>query len=136
MKKLAIVAVLIAVVIFGIVAYASALTTVVDNVTVTATANPKLEMTLSTNAVAFGAVDPGAAAAPQVVTITVKSNKTYTLGKVVSGQDATMGLTTVLTPNALTKTAGRAHIDTYSLTMPWTTDPGAYSANVEYTAAQ
>lgn len=139
MKKLAIVTVLIVVVVFGIVAYASAATTDSKTVTVKVTSRALLTMTVSTATVDFGTVDPGVVQTPQAVTVTVASNALYNLTKVVAGQDALMGLGTSLATHPakdLAKTAGTPAVDNYSLTMPWTTDPGAYTATVVYTAAQ
>ena len=138
MKKLAIVAVLIAVVVFGIVAYASADTTATQTVTVKVTSKPLLTMTVSTNAVDFGSVDPGEVPDAKSVTVTVASNRLYNLQK-TGGTDLTMGLTSTLQDHQdknLAKTAGQAYVDTFNLTMPWTTNPGAYTNSVVYTAAQ
>lgn len=84
MKKIAFVAVLIAVIVFGIVAYASAASpTDSKGVTVTAAVNPKFVMSLSGNGaggpIDLLAADPNAAnltaTGPAVL---VKSNKGYT----------------------------------------------------------
>jgi hypothetical protein len=80
MKKIAFVAVLIVAIVFGIVAYSFAAS---QAVTVNASVNPKLEMTLSDGAdVELGSIDPEgpgtlSTAGPAV---TVKSNKTYNFG--------------------------------------------------------
>lgn len=111
-------------------------------VIVTAQANPKLELTITTpdagQHVDFGVVDPGTATGPEVVTLFVKSNKAYSITKTPSGDVAKMGLTTSLadsTGNA--KTAGQSFTDNYSINIPWDTDPDVLlTANVLYTVSQ
>ena len=147
-----VVAALVAVILLlGAVTYATADTAIVygvggasqtasDTVTVKATVNPKLTLTVTTPAntqtVDFGAVDPGTAYGPQAVTLTVQSNKTYNISKVTVGA-APIGLTTSLAnSNNNARTAGQLYTDNYSINVPWTTDPGAYTATVTYTVVQ
>lgn len=110
-------------------------------VAVKATVAPKLVLTITTpeavQTVDFLTVDPGTTTPVKTVTLDVKSNKVYSISKSVSGADALMGLSTTLansTGNA--KTAGQTFSDDYQLTVPWTTDPGALTANVQYTVTQ
>ena len=141
----------IAILTLGAVTYANADTAIVygtggasktasDTVTVKATVNPKLTLTVTTPAasqtVDFGSVDPGTAYGPQAVTLTVQSNKTYNITKTLTGA-ATIGLSTSLANSVNNaKTAGQGYADNYSLNVPWTTDPGSYTATVQYTVIQ
>lgn len=151
MKKSLLLGVLaIAILLMGAVAYASADTanvpgsgsplTATDTVTVNATINPRLLLTVTTpdagQAVNFGAVVPGTPVGPQTVSLAVSSNRPYdmTIAKV---GDAVIGLGTTLA-NSVANPRGQAvaFTDDYSLNVPWTTDPGAYSATVQYTVVQ
>ncbi|MDR3685992.1 MAG: hypothetical protein P4L93_03395 [Coriobacteriia bacterium] len=114
--------------------------TATDTVTVKTTINPKLVLTVVTPAasqtVDFGTLDPGTVTGTQPVSLTVSSNKTYNITIAKVG-DAAIGLNTTLansTNNA--KTASQVFPDTYSLNVPWTTDPGTYTATVQYTVVQ
>jgi hypothetical protein len=114
--------------------------TATDTVTVKATINPKLTLTVDTPAatqtVNFGTLDPGDFSGPQLVTLTVQSNKTYDISVAKSG-DTTIGLSTTLGDSSTNaRTAGQAYIDRYSLSVPWTTSPGSYTATVQYTVTQ
>ena len=155
MKKSLLLGVLaVAILLMGAVAYATADTatitkvgsgttaqTATDTVTVKASVNPKLVLTVVTPGAAvqtvdFGAVDPGTATGPQAVNLTVSSNKAYNISVAKVG-DTPIGLTTTLansTANA--KTASTGFTDNYSINVPWTTDPGSYTATVQYTVVQ
>jgi len=152
MKRIFIILALVAITLFmGAVTYATADTAIVtgvggasktasDTVTVKATINPKLTLTVVTPAasqtVDFGTLDPGTVTAAQTVNVTVQSNKTYNITKTTTGA-APIGLATSLansTNNA--RTAGQLYADNYQLTVPWTTDPGSYTATVQYTVIQ
>lgn len=74
MKRTIAVSVLVVALVFGVVAYATALT---ENVAVTATINPAFSMTIDANTFAFGNVDVGTAPSITGPTITVKSNKPW-----------------------------------------------------------
>jgi hypothetical protein len=135
----------------GAVTYATADTAVVngtggasktasDTVTVKATINPKLTVTVATPAAAqtvdFGSLDPGTVTGVQTVNVTVQSNKTYNITKTTTGA-AAIGLTTTLADSVNNaRTAGQLYTDDYALNVPWTTDPGAYTASVQYTVMQ
>ena len=152
MKRIFVIMALVATaLLMGAVTYATADTAIVngaggasktatDTVTVKATINPKLTLTVVTPAAAqtvdFGTLDPGTATAAQTVNVTVQSNKTYNITKTTTGA-APIGLATSLadsTNNA--RTAGQLYADNYQLTVPWTTDPGSYTATVQYTVIQ
>ena len=108
-------------------------------VTVNATVNPMLTMTIETpdaaQTVDFGAVDPGATPSEDV-TVTVQSNQTWTMTKTLSGQVADLGLTTSLVAPAAVAAGENTYTDTYSLDVPWTTSPGAKTAYVQYSVTQ
>jgi hypothetical protein len=114
--------------------------TSVDTVTVKAAINPKLVLTVVTPAasqtVDFGTLDPGTVTGTQPVSLTVQSNKLYSITVAKAG-DTTIGLNTTLANSVNNaKTASQAFTDNYSLNVPWTTDPGSYSATVQYTVVQ
>jgi hypothetical protein len=143
----------VAIVLMGTVAYANAdsvtvtktgsgtaAQTATDTVTVKAAVNPKLVLTVVTPAalqtVDFGAVDPGTAYGPQAVNLTVSSNKTYNISVAKVG-DTPIGLTTSLANSSgNSKTASQGYTDNYSINVPWTTDPGNYTATVQYSVVQ
>jgi hypothetical protein len=158
MKKSLLLSILVvAILMLGVVAYANADVynvtknpgsgttgqTATDTVLVTTHVNPYLVVNFTTpnasQTVAFGNVVPGTSYgsdASHTVNINVSSNKLYNITITKSG-DATIGLTTSLsnsTNNA--KTASQAYNDVYSLNVPWTTDPGDYTATVTYTIVQ
>jgi hypothetical protein len=153
MKRTIITAIVAAVVIvFGAAAYAAADTAIVygtgsgssqtasDTVSVTASINPKLVLTVTTPAasqtVDFGNVVPGTAYGSQAVTLTVQSNKTYNVSSSVVGA-APLGLTTSLANSSNNpRTAGQGYTDNYNISVPWSTDPGNYTATVTYTVVQ
>lgn len=152
MSKSLILTVLVAVALLaGTVTYATADTAITygtggasktasDTVTVQATINAKLTLTVVTPAasqtVDFGAVNPGTAYGPTAVNVTVQSNKPYDISKVTTGA-APINLTTTLgNSSANARTAGQLFVDNYSINVPWTTDPGAYTATVQYTVIQ
>ena len=155
MKKSLLLGVLaIAILLMGAVAYANAdvvtitktgsgtaAQTATDTVTVKATVNPKLILAVTTPAgtqtVDFGVVDPGTAYGPQAVGLQIWSNKTYNITKTLVG-DATIGLTTSLanSVNNAKTSPSTNFTDNYNLNVPWTTDPGSYTATVLYTVVQ
>lgn len=111
------------------------------SVTTKVTINPKLTLSITTpeaaQTVDFSTLDPGTTTAAKNVALNVKSNKVYSVTKVITGQNALMGLSTTLADSAANaKTDGQAFSDDYSLVVPWTTDPGALTANVQYTVSQ
>ncbi len=109
-------------------------------VTARATVNPKIELTITTpdpsQEVLFGAVDP-ATLHEKLVNLSVRSNKSYDLTKADSGDIALMGFSTSLVNQMdQSKTIGRTYADTYSINVPYDTDPGNYAAAVVYTVTQ
>jgi hypothetical protein len=110
-------------------------------VNVNATVNPKITLTLDTpdaaQSVAFGAIDPGAVVGGKTVNVSVNSNKAFDLAKASAGDVALLGLSTSLgDQTAVGKGMNVPFTDNYSINVPWTTDPGAYSATVQYTVTQ
>lgn len=93
MKRTIAVSVLVVALVFGIAAYATAVT---QNVTVTATINPAFSMTLDANSFAYGLVDVGTTPSIAGPVITVKSNKpwTYTEEAVTSTEALLLPLAT------------------------------------------
>ncbi len=147
MKKLVLLAALAAALLVGAATFASAETAtygsaVPGTVTVKATVNQKLAMSITTTdavsqTVDFGTVDPGSSYAGKTAVLNVKANKGYKLDKAIGGQFALMGLSTSLPVTAtLAKpaAAGDDYTDDYSLNVPWDTAPAAYTATVQYTA--
>jgi hypothetical protein len=108
-------------------------------VTVNATVNPLLTLTIETpdaaQTVDFGNVDPGATPSDDV-TITVESNQQWDMTKTTSGDVADLGLSTSLAAPQDVAAGQNTYTDTYSLNVPWTTAPGAYTAYVEYSVTQ
>ena len=112
------------------------------NVDVKATVNPKVAMTIATpgstsQTVDFGSVDPGATVPSQIVTLTVDSNKDFTVSGTISGTAPTeIGLNHTLAAASSGKGQALPFYDTLSLAVPWTTTPAAYTATVLYTVTQ
>lgn len=78
MKRVALVALMIAALVFGVVAYASGSA---EDVVVTARVNPAFSMTINQNAVNFLDVALGSAYSDNTTMITVKSNKLWDFSK-------------------------------------------------------
>ena len=115
--------------------------TATGSVTVTTTVNPKINLTIvapdATQTVNFGAIDPGVTVSGKTVSLSVSSNRNFTMTKVITGSSAQLGLVTSLASGATgTKGAGTPFTDNYSATPPFTTDPGVYNALVQYTVTQ
>lgn len=145
MKKSVLFGVLIVAMLFGVVGLAGANTVTytgpaAGTVTVTATVNPKIALTVTTpdaaQTVDFGLVDPEVTKTA-AVDLTVKSNKAYNLTVgAPAGDVAALGFV-----NSLTSLTGEAkgtnnYTDNYSITPPYTTDPNPYSVTVQYSVAQ
>ena len=152
MKKTLLLAVLAVALLLGAAAYASAasvtypgsgspFSTATGSVTVTATVNPKINLTIvapdATQTVNFGAVDPGVTSGTKTVSLSVDSNRNFTMTKAITGQNALLGLATSLASGA-TGVPGAAtpFTDNYTITPPFTTAPGVYNAFVQYTVTQ
>jgi hypothetical protein len=155
MKKSLVLSVLvIAILLLGAVGYAAADTATVagtlvgghlqsvDTVTAKVSINPKLTLTVVTPGAAvqtvdFGTLDPGTVTGATAVNLTVSSNMPYNVSSAKSGSDVLMGLNTTLADSvANAKTASALYTDNYSLNVPWTTTPNAYTATVQYTVVQ
>jgi len=111
-------------------------------VSVTATVNPKINLTIETpdaaQTVDFGTVYPGDVIPSKTVTLTVDSNVIYSLATAPSGDVAELALVTVGTPTGAwgSRGANREYYDDYTITPPWDTAPGVYNAEVQYTVTQ
>ncbi len=154
MKKSLLLAVLAVALFLSAAAYASAVSqtytgtgspfsTASGSVTVTATVNPLINLTIvapdATQTVNFGAVDPGVTVGGKTVTLSVSSNRGFSLTKTVTGASAALGLVTSLPnsgPGVNLKGLNTPFTDNYSITPPFTTDPGVYNAFVQYTVTQ
>jgi len=116
-------------------------------VTVKATVNPKIELTVNTpdalQSVNWGSIDPGATYGGKQVTLDVKSN--YHAGVTITAAESKAQFTA--NNISLSRTAGGTWTtaapstgfmatDDYAITVPWNTPDGAYSATVTYTVAQ
>ena len=152
MKKTLLLAVLAAALLLGAASYATAasqtyagsgspFSSATGSVTVTATVNPKINLTIvapdATQTVNFGAVDPGVVVAGKTVNLSVDSNRNFTMTKTITGSSAQLGLATSLASGATGVPAlGSAFVDNYSINVPYTTAPGTYNAFVQYTVTQ
>ena len=111
-------------------------------VAVKATVNPKLSLTIVTpdasQSVDFGgAVDPGTVIGGKTVSLSIDSNKDFSLTKSASGNVAELGLLTTLpATSAGLKGKNVPFTDAYSIDVPWTTLPAVYAASVQYTVTQ
>jgi hypothetical protein len=148
MKKSLLISVLAAAILLvGVVAYATAdpntvtatgsPLTATDTVTVSADISPLMTLTVDApdtgQTVAFGTVAPGDTPSKNVG-LEVKSNLAYDLTASTTGADAAMGLTTSgIAVSDAAATASQSYTDTYALDVPWTTAPGSYTAQVTYT---
>jgi len=152
MKRIALVATLAAAMLLSAVAFANTDVSIYTgagnprtasgNVTVRAAVNPKITLTVDTpdagQSVDFGTVDPGTYGG-QTVNLSVDSNKQFDL---VATQDTTAFGGIVLNRSLaagegnIAKGSSIARADDYSIDVPWTTDPGAYTATVTYTVTQ
>ena len=116
--------------------------TATDTVTVSATINAKLVLVVTTpdsgQAVNFSSVDPGSTSSKSV-SLKVLSNKGYTVSETQTGASA-IGLTTssgiVGSYSKSPDDNGKSWTDTYTIQVPWNTDPNTYSATVLYTVVQ
>ena len=110
-------------------------------VSVKATVNPKITLTVNTpNAsqeVLFGAIDPDTDAS-KLVGLTVESNKSWDMAVLKGGDSALIGLTTTYEGGLIgvNNKGTWTQNDTYTINVPFTTDPGDYVATVQYTVTQ
>jgi len=161
MKKLALVSVIVIALVLGLAAQAMADSVMYTgsgnplsangSVTVKATVNPKLQLTITTPAgnpsqtIDFGTLNPGDNPPSQNCTLTVDSNKPFSIDKAMTnaavwgqlGLTMTKAVGTGVWTSAV-RGAGQNFVDTYGLpTVPWTADPTAnYNSQVTYTVTQ
>lgn len=142
MKRTAMIAILIAALTFGVVAFAIA---AVENVVVSATVNPAFDMTINQNAVSFGAVAVGSSYSNDTTTITVRSNKLWNFSKAAdfSATPAVEPYLSESTDVAAANGLGRGVTDitaTYVLDLSnnsaYDLEAGNYTATYTYTAVQ
>ncbi len=135
MKRTLLIAAAVAALVFGVVAYANAATS--GTVTVNATVNPQMEITVP-GTVTLSNVDPYTPATGSV-TVTGKSNKNATLSASVSkGTFTTLSSTAAAaTPIAWGKGGNLSYTDNLTGTVDWDVDAGTVvSGSVTYTIAQ
>lgn len=143
MKRTMIVVLLAAVALFAMVGTAHAATSVPGTVTVAAQINKTVTLTITGGSVNFGPVDAGGFASNSGVDIKIRSNAPYTVSRVPDSNCTTMGLNittngagvfdgVAVLPKA-PQVGGQDYPETYTITVPWTTIPAAYSGNVVYT---
>ena len=136
MKRTLVIALIVVCMMFGVVAYATAVTT--GTVTATVTPNPKLSLAINTPTVAFGAQDPGyTGTINNTAILTVSSNNRWDLAKTVTG--ATINLTTSMGPLTSQARSSAASVDdNYTITnLPWSLDGGTLqSGSVLYTVTK
>ncbi|MDI6900985.1 MAG: hypothetical protein QMC79_04765 [Anaerosomatales bacterium] len=140
MKKTMIIAAVVLSMVLGIVAYAYAVDS--NPVTVSATVNPRIQLSLTSTALDFGTVLPEDTATLST-TLNVRSNTDYTITRAATGDDLAtlLGLSISGVPLSASQpkapaAAGQDHTDDYSINVPWTTDPGSYTADYVYTVVQ
>lgn len=135
MKRTILIAVAVAALVMGVVAYANAATS--GTVTVTATVKPQMEITVPAS-VDLGDVDPYTPATGSVV-VTGKSNKNATLSaSVTPGTFTTLSsAAAAATPIAWGKGGNLSYTDTLTGTVDWSVDADTVvSGSVTYTIAQ
>lgn len=144
MKRVVIVGVFVALALFGTVAYSVADTVTYGpsagpesgTVTVNATVNPRLRLTIATpdpgQAVEFGAIDPGTLYT-DTVDVTCQSNRDYDLAITPAGDVAALGFTQSQAALDEAPKGTQTYTDTYGVNASWDTTAGAYSVTVQYT---
>lgn len=149
MKKSLFLSALAVTVLFSVVAFATADVQTYEapaegTVTVNATVNPKMTLTVTTpdagQGVDFGAVDPGTMTGGKQVGLSVDSNQNFDVAIAQNdGAFTAQGIVLARDLAASTnngKGAGVTFVDNYTLDVPWTADPGNYSGTVVYTVTQ
>ena len=94
---------------------------------------PWVELTLSETAIDFGAVDPGVPYSHSGLGVQVKSNVTFDLMKTLGGAASEIGLSSTFANLFGIDGGTRNYSDVVSIDVPWSTDPGAYQAQIVYT---
>jgi len=138
MRRTVIAAGVLTALVFGTVGYAWAADLGSGEVAVSATVNPKFEMTVNDATVAFGALDPGTSTTLGT-SITVKSNQLWNLTESATECD----LDAYLTDDVAPANYGRGVQDiaiNYTLDLTsdtaWEITPSDYSKTYTYTAVQ
>ncbi len=132
MKRMLLIAVAVTALVLGLVAYAGAATS--GTVTVSATVNPQMEITVPAT-VDLGAVDPYTPATGSV-TVTGKSNKTATLSASVDKGTFTT-LSNSVTSEVWGKGGNLSKTDNITGTVDWDVDAGTtVSGQITYTISQ
>jgi hypothetical protein len=115
------------------------------SVIATVSINPMITLTIATpdvgQKVNWGAIDPGSAAAPKAVVLTVESNKAYTMTATEPGTDSILGaglnFGRAPAPGVGWGTLGtHTFTDNYSLNPDFTVVPGNYFGTITYTVTQ
>ncbi|MBC7266668.1 MAG: hypothetical protein H5T75_06835 [Coriobacteriia bacterium] len=135
MKRTILIAVAVAALVFGVVAYANAATS--GTVTVSANVKPQMEITVPAT-VDLGDVDPYTPATG-TVTVTGKSNKNATLSASVNpGTFTTLSsAAAAATPISWGKGGNLSYDDSVTGTVDWSVDAGTVvSGQITYTIAQ
>lgn len=158
MKKSILISVLAVAVLFGVVGYATAGNNTfpgapngsgdqeaTGSTTVKASVNPKITLEITTPDgagntldVDFGTVDPGAVIPAKTVNLLVDSNKAFSVESTqsVAGFGGISLARNLADIASVAKGANVPFSDTYTISVPWTTDPGNYTATVQYTVTQ
>jgi hypothetical protein len=90
-------------------------------------------MGVSTKNIDFGAVDPGTTHDSGPVNITINSSEPFDLTKSLSGSITALGLTSELVDRFNQPSGPSVFIDRFRIDVPWSVDPGPYTATVTYT---
>jgi hypothetical protein len=94
---------------------------------------PALSITVNTNTIDFGAVDPGVTYTDTTVSVGVTARIRYQVIAQCAGDVTELGLSHTLTSVQGEPTDGVAYGDVLGLDIPWTSDPGTYVATITYT---
>ena len=90
-------------------------------------------MGISANSIDFGVVDPGTSHDSGPITITINASEPFDLTKSVGGSTASLGLTSDLGDQLNQPSGPTTFLDRFRIDVPWSTDPGPYTATVTYT---
>ena len=133
MKRTALIAMVVVALVFGLVAYAGAADT--GSVTVTATVNPQMEITVPA-AATLSNVDPYTAGTGTVV-VTGKSNKASSIDASISEGTFTTLTSTCGVDRAFGKGGSLSYTDTVTGTVDWTVDGDTtVQGQITYTITQ
>lgn len=90
-------------------------------------------MGISADSIDFGAVDPGSSHDSGPITITINASEPFDLTKSIGGSTASIGLTSDLGDRLNQPSGPTTFLDRFRIDVPWSTDPGPYTATVTYT---